>query len=253
MSKYTNSTFKKINEAVDSYFESHPEIDFFPAKKLMPALIEGGVFDRDRKNGLPLRQELKLLDENDELSLIPRVYPERIGHDTYWYFLRENAQFVSNHVSSEPNAKEKRAEERSDRDEIYIIELIDELLNEKGSRKHTFEFLLGDLHQNGKTRTKLPIDLYFEHLNLALELVEHPGKKKSAIKSKEEKVTISGVTRAEQRLKYFKRKKNVLEEKGKHFVEIPFKDFQIDSNYQLIRDKVEDTRVLRGLLSRFLD
>jgi len=253
LSKYSNKIYSKINEEVDSYFESNPDLDFFPAKKLMPSLIDAGVFDRDRKNGLPLRQKLKTLDENDELSLIPRVYPERFGQDTYWYFLRENAQFVSNHVSVEPNAKEKRAEERADSDENYILELIDELLNQKGSRKHTFEFLQGDLHQNGKTRTKSPIDLFYEELNLALELVEHPEHKKSAIKSKEEKVTVSGVSRAEQRKKYFNRKKSVLEEKGKTFIQIPIKDFQVDSSGQLIRDKVEDTRVLRALLSRFVD
>ena len=174
---------------------------------------------------MPLRQVLRALDTKGELGNIPRVYAERIGVDVYWYFVREGAEFISNHISDTPNAKQKRSLERSNSDEVYLMGLIDELLNETGSRKHTFEYLLGDLHKNGETRTELPIDLYYVNLKLALEIVEHPDRKKNTIDSKEEKLTVSGITRAEQRLKYFNRKKKVLTNKEKFFIEIPLENF----------------------------
>ncbi|MCH2224951.1 MAG: hypothetical protein MK066_09305, partial [Crocinitomicaceae bacterium] len=176
MAQNTKNITDAINEAVETYFESNPEVNSFAAKKLMPGLVEKGVFQRDIKNGMPLRKVLRGLDSKGELDSIERVYVERIGQNIYWYFVREGAEFVSNHVSNTPNAKEKRALERSNNDEVYIMELIDDLLKAKGSRKHTFDYLLGDLHKNGKTRTELPIDLYYEKLNLAIEIVEHPEK-----------------------------------------------------------------------------
>ena len=253
MTQDTNDINQRINEAVDAYFESNPDTNWFAAKKLMPALVKNGVFYRDKKNGMPLRQVLRALDTKGELENIPRVHAERIGIDVYWYFVREGAAFISNHLSDAPNAKQKRALERSNSDEVYLMGLIDELLNETGSRKHTFDYLLGDLHKNGKTRTKLPIDLYYVNLKLALEIVEHPERKKDAIESKEEKLTVSGITRAEQRLKYFNRKKKVLTKKDKFFIEIPLENFEVDDAMQLVRDKENDERVLRGLLSKFID
>lgn len=253
MTHDTNDNNQRINEAVDAYFESNPDTIWFAAKKLMPALIENGVFHRDKKNGLPLRQLLRTLNAKGELDQIPRLHAERIGVDIYWYFVREGAEFVSNHVTEEPNAKQKRALKRSNSDEVYILGLIDELFNEIGSRKHTFDDLLGDLHQNGETRTELPIDIYFAKFKLALEIVQHSGQKKSAIESKEEKLTVSGITRSEQRLKYQKRKKIVLAQKDISFIEIPLDSFEVDASNQLIRKKGNDVRELMGLLSDFID
>lgn len=253
MTQDTNDNNQRINEAVDAYFESNPDITWFAAKKLMPTLIENGVFYRDKKNGLPLRQLLRTLNTKGELDQVPRLHAERIGVDIYWYFVREGTEFVSNHITEEPNAKQKRALERSNSDEVYIMGLIDELLNQTGSRKHTFDFLLGDLHQNGETRTELPIDLYYANLKLALEIVKHPEKKKNAIESKEEKLTVSGITRAEQRLKYLKRKEIVLTQKEISFIEIHLESFEVDASMQLIRKKGNDVRELIGLLSDFID
>jgi hypothetical protein len=249
----TNDNNKRINDAVDAHFKANPDTTWFAAKKLMPALIENGVFYRDKKNGLPLRQLLRTLNAKGELDQIPRLHAERIGVDIYWYFVREGVEFVSNHVTEEPNAKQKRALERSNSDEVYILGLIDELFNETGSRRHTFDDLLGDLHQNGETRTELPIDIYYAKFKLALEIVEHPGKKKNTIESKEEKLTVSGITRAEQRLKYQKRKKIVLTQKDISFIEIPLDSFEVDDSMQLIRKKGDDVRELIGLLSDFID
>jgi Spy/CpxP family protein refolding chaperone len=250
LTQETQDINQKINDAVDAYFKSNPDADWFAAKKLMPELILNGLFERDKKNGMPLRQILRALDKNGELDSIPRLFAERIGSDVYWYFVREGATYVSNHVSDAPNAKQKRSLERSNSDEVYLMALIDELLDATGSRKHTFDYLLGDLHQNGKTRTELAIDLYYPKLNLALEIVEHPDRMKNAIEAKEEKLTVSGITRSEQRLKYYNRKKKVLKEKDKNFIEIPLEKFDVDDTLRIVRDKENDE--LRGLLSQFI-
>jgi len=250
LAQETNDNNQKINEAVDAYFKANKKEDWFPAKKLMPALIKNGVFTKDKKSGMPLRQLLRSLDKNQELDQIPRVHAERIGVDVYWYFVRKGKKFVSNHVSEEPNAKQKRAIERSNSDEVYVMGLIDTLIGEKGSRKHTFEYLLGDLHKNGETRTKLPIDVYYPNLKLALEIVEIPLD--NAESTREEKLTVSGVTRAEQRQIYYNRKKTSLENKDIAFIDIPLERFDVDESSKLLRDAEKDERVLRDLLSGFI-
>ena len=252
MTKDSQNSTQKINEAVDAYFENNSSVDCFAAKKIMPDLVKAGVFVKDKKNGLPLRQVLRLLDEKKGLGSIPLIYAERIGVDVYWYFVREGAKFVSNHITNAPNAKQKRALDRSDNDEAYLMDLIDGLLGQTGSRRHTFDYLLGDLHQNGTTRTKLPIDIYYVDLKLALEFVEDPDKTKANKSIRDEKLTVSGMTRAEQRYKYSHRKKNILLIKEKIYLEIPLEKFELNESNQLARIKENDERVLKDLLFDFM-
>ena len=245
---------KKINEAVDVYFNDNPETQWFPVKKIMPLLIKARVFIKDKKNGMPLRKVLRDLDKLNQLNDIPRVYAERVGVDIYWYFVREGVSYVSDKKDpSTPSKKELKAVERANNDENYLIGLIDGLMEKEGSRKHKFDFLLGDLHQNEKKRTKLPIDLYYKHKRLALEFVKHPEELSDANKSLEEKLTVSGITRAEQRFKYYQRKKKTLQERAVNFIEVPIERFEVDDTFKLIRTKTNDERVLRELLSSFID
>ena len=253
----TQETFdinQKINEAVDIYFNENPDTEWFPAKKLMPLLIQSGVFLKDKKNGMPLRQVLRELDKTKQLEAIYRIHAERVDIDIYWYFVRKGASYVSDRKDPEiPNKKELKAIERANNDENYLIGLIDELLEKEGSRKHKFDFLLGDLHQSGKKRTKLPVDLYYKHKRLVIEFVKHPKELNDVNKSLEEKLTISGVTRAEQRVKYHQRKKKTLEERATNFIEIPIEKFEVDDAFRLTRNKANDERLLRELLLRFID
>ena len=243
---------RTINDAVEAYFNANPEVNSFPAKKLMPGLISAGLFKKDKKNGMPLRQVLRRLDSNGELEKIVRLHAERVGEDVYWYFVREGATFVSNHVTEAPNAKQRKAIERSNSDEMYLLDLLDEVLKRKGSRKHTFDYLLGDLHKDGKTRTELAIDVFYVKLNLAIEIIEHPSISEKANAEKEEKLTVSGITRAEQRLKYFNRRKSVLTKKDKAFVEVPMERFEVDEKFRLVRNKENDEQIVKELLTDFI-
>lgn len=80
----------KINNVIESYFNSNPTINSIQAKTIMPLLIEAGVFSKDHKAGLPIRDLLRELDDINALHLIPYVRPERKKKNTYWYFERSN-------------------------------------------------------------------------------------------------------------------------------------------------------------------
>src|ERR1035437_1773194 len=77
----------KINTVIQTYFEHNSLINKVRSKDLMPHFIEAGIFRKDEKHGLPIRELLRNLDRADELYCIPYVYAERIDKNTNWYFV----------------------------------------------------------------------------------------------------------------------------------------------------------------------
>lgn len=249
----TEETITKINEVIADYFNVNPDLDWIPAKEIMPSLLKAGIFKKDEKSGLPFRKFLRALDEKDALDKIPSVHPERIDKNTYWYLVKEGAQYIPKEVINPISKKQRAILNRRNSDEYYIIDLCDELLNEKSARQHTFDFLVGDFHQDGRSRTELPIDAYYFDLNLVIEYAEMQQISNSdTILSNQEKMTISGVTRAEQRKIYKRRKKEVLRKKEINLIEIKYSDFECDNQNKLIRNKEKDLKVLKKLLKKFL-
>ena len=55
-------------------------------KDLMDGLIKKGFFKKDHRNGLPLRNILRELDQENELYLIPQVRVDRKERNRFWYF-----------------------------------------------------------------------------------------------------------------------------------------------------------------------
>jgi hypothetical protein len=53
----------------------------------MPQFIKAGIFEKDHRNGLPIRQLLRDLDEIKALNKIPAIQPERKKVNTKWYFV----------------------------------------------------------------------------------------------------------------------------------------------------------------------
>lgn len=55
-------------------------------KDLMPILIEKKFFTKDHRSGLPLRNILRELDDENLLYLIPQLSVERKETNRFWYF-----------------------------------------------------------------------------------------------------------------------------------------------------------------------
>ena len=79
----------RVKRAVTEYFEKNQSVSKIAAKDLMPFFVSEGIFNMDYdRPGLPIRNLLRELDENDELHLIPQVHAERKTVRTYWFFVR---------------------------------------------------------------------------------------------------------------------------------------------------------------------
>lgn len=253
MEKRSNSEDRvtQINKVIENYFSKNTDKDWIPAKDIMFDLIEAGVFTKDQKKGLPLRKVLRTLDKENALDTIPSVHAERTETAVYWYLVREGATFPENEASSTVSKKERSKEVRENSDEFYILNLCDDILKEKASRKHTFSFLFGDMHKKGKTRTKLPLAAFYEGANLVVEFSEKQNQTKEHLE-KLDVMTVSGITRGEQIKKYNKRRRDVLEKKEIHFIEIDYSLFECDSKKNLSREKDKDVRLLKSILNKYI-
>ncbi len=79
-----------INQVIKGYFASNQSINLVLAKDLMPQFIEASIFNKDHKNGLPIRNILRALDKKQQLHLIPTIYADRKKVNTNWYFQRND-------------------------------------------------------------------------------------------------------------------------------------------------------------------
>lgn len=127
---------------------------------------------------------------------------------------------------------------RANSDEFYVIDLCDEVLGQKAQRQHRFDFLKGD---NGHP---LPVDAYYEDLNLVVEFYERQHTE--VVNFFDNKMTASGVTRGEQRKIYDQRRAEVLPQHGIKLVIISYSDF--GTSKKLKRNYNHDIEVLRSIL-----
>lgn len=75
----------KMGYVIQDFLLKENLIDAKP-KDLIPLLIEKGFFEKDHREGLPLRNLLRDLDSRNELYLIPQVRADRKEKNTYWFF-----------------------------------------------------------------------------------------------------------------------------------------------------------------------
>lgn len=243
---------KIINQVIDKYFNDNPQEVWIAAKEIMPELIKAGVFKMDHRNGLPLRKVLRTLDKNKELNKIPFVHAERHDKNTFWYLVRKGGEYKPTESSPDITRKQYAKNKRESSDEYYIINLCDEILKLNASRQHTFNFLLGDLHKNGTTRTRLPLDAYYSSLNLVVEFLEKQHTEDVAYFDKPDRVTVSGVSRGEQRKIYDERRRKVLKDKDIDLIEIDYSQFEVNTKKELLRNKENDIVVLKLLLTNYI-
>ena len=229
-----------INKILAEFFSSPQAPEIISAKDMMPLFIKKGVFTSDQREGLPIRQLLRELDERNMLSLIPYVLPQRKKKYTYWYFVAcENPTPATNDGRSDTLISETKKNHRIDSDEYYVIELCNKVLNRVASQQHKFEFLRGDKGH------MLPVDAYYEDLNLVIEY--HEQQHTESVKLFDNKETVSGVYRGEQRRIYDERRKTVLPKHGIKLIVIDYSDF--GTTRKLKRNASKDIDVVKKILS----
>ena len=244
---------KEINTVIEAYFAKNTSVKIVPAKELMPDFIRAGIFEKDNRRGLPIREILRELDKTNQLKLIPYTHAERKEINTYWYFIPSNADIPTMPYKQQEKMPEtkKALSARADSDESYVIDLCNEVLGEKANRQKRFDFLLGDLHKDGKTRTMLPVDAYYVSLNLVVEFMEKQHTEDVAHFDKPDVMTISGVSRDEQRIIYDKRRQELLPKNGIELVLISYDDFNHDNQKKIIRNKESDIKIVKDALKEY--
>ena len=138
---------------------------------------------------------------------------------------------------------------RSSSDEHYIINLCDRVLARKASRQHRFDFLLGDPGKSGRC-AKLPVDAYYQDLGLVVEVMERQHNEPTPLFDR--RMTVSGITRGEQRKLSDARRAKVLESHKIKLIRVDIRRFVLKSKRRLVRNVEQDEQVVRELLIRFL-
>lgn len=147
----------------------------------------------------------------------------------------------------------KRIEKKRDKsDEHYVVELSSRVLNQNKEdvrTQHGFEFLRGDVLKNGvlmeNVGRKLPVDVYYKKLNLVIEYWERQHTEQ--VKFFDGKKTCDGRTRAEQRVIYDQRRKDLLPKNGIKLVIIKYSDF--GETKRLRRNEEHDMAVIKKILT----
>jgi hypothetical protein len=233
-----------INEVIKSYFEQNKNVQKVPANELMPWFIKAGVFNADQKGGLPIRNVFRDLDSNGKLHLIPYVLAERKSFNTNWFFVNTVVTSTPSKLgvsASKATNKKTASTSKSQRDEHYVLNLCDEVLGKKGLRQHRFEFLKGD------SGTKLPADIYYKELNLVIEYREKQHTEE--VKFFDNKQTVSGMSRGEQRKHYDELRRNILAQHVIKLIEIDYSDLTFDSRKRLARNRDADLEIIKGMLN----
>jgi len=134
------------------------------------------------------------------------------------------------------------------RDEHYVLDLCDAVLGLKAVRQHCFPFLTGDPDRRGY-RKPLPVDGYYPALGLVVEY--HERQHRERVGFFDDKPTVSGVPRGEQRRRYDERRADLLPKHGYRLIVLEVGEFAHDRTKRLLRTP-EDQAVVSRRLSSFI-
>jgi len=137
---------------------------------------------------------------------------------------------------------------RAESDAAYVLDLCDEILEERGSREHSFEWLLGDPSKNGTLR-KLPVDAYYPGHRLVIEYRERQHDEPNTHFDKPAVMTVSGVHRGEQRRRYDERRDREIPANGLRLLVIKPDDLDATRRGRLRRVPEHDRHALGVMLS----
>lgn len=138
---------------------------------------------------------------------------------------------------------------RSDTDEKYVIDLISEILKENYKHQKRFDTLLGDPGRQGR-RIKLPVDAFFYDSNLIVEYREIQHFKSVPIMDRH--MTISGISRGEQRKRYDLRKEKWAVDNDIYFLVVAYNDLDYKKNGKLTRNYNSDRIIIKRMIERLV-
>ena len=179
------------------------------------------------------------------------------AHGQPWQFTPEEADAVrrdfrargSQRAATAPRLINAPTSPRRDHsDEAYVIDLCEELLQERALRQHRFEWLRGDPGTSGNALT-LPVDAYFQHHALVVEYRERQHFESIGHFDKPDRLTVSGVHRGEQRKIYDRRRESEIPRHGLRLVVIRFDQLAADNRGRLLRQGTNDRGVVASLLA----
>lgn len=133
---------------------------------------------------------------------------------------------------------------RSNSDEFYILDICDKILGIASKRQYRFEFLRGD------SGAKLPVDAYYQKLNLVIEFKEKQHTEKVGFFDK--RMTVSGIGRGEQRARYDQLRREVLPKNGIDLIEFDYSEFDHTRSKKLLRNLESDSKVIFKKLTKYL-
>lgn len=134
------------------------------------------------------------------------------------------------------------------RDEHYVLDLCDVILGLKAVRQHCFPFLTGDPDWRG-CRKPLPVDGFYPALGLVVEY--HERQHRERVSFFDDKPTVSGVPRGDQRRRYDERRADLLPRHGYSLVVLNVDEFAHDRAKRLLRTP-QDQAVVSRRLARFI-
>src|SRR4051812_16917668 len=104
----------------------------------------------------------------------------------------------------------------------YVIDLLAEVLGEEPEREKRFNWALGDVSAKTGRQVALPFDAVWESRRLIVEVDENQHFEAVEFWDKPDVVTVSGVSRGDQRGIYDARKRTAAREQRYTVVEIPW-------------------------------
>lgn len=242
---------QKINSVLKEYFSDSKNPRCILAKELMDLFISKGIFETNHRDGLPIRKLLRELSKENRISAIPYADGEKKSKNTNWFFKDANSingcdtsQLSNTKMTKLSNAAITKNSKsgRINSDEYYVIGLCNEVLGLNASQQHCFDFLVGD---SGR---KLPVDAYYKDLNLVVEYCE--SQHTNSTPFFDNKITVSGVPRGEQRRLYDERRRIELPRHGIRLLSIHYNDF--GTTKRLKRNHDSDLEIVRKLLCDYV-
>ena len=134
---------------------------------------------------------------------------------------------------------------RTESDEYYVLDLCDQVLGSKALRQHRFEWLRGDFSSKRGSLSYLPVDGYWPDLALVVEYAERQHT--DAIQLFDQRQTVSGVARGEQRRIYDQRRVELVPANGLLLVVIPASSFVLRRG-RILRDPAANLTIVTDVL-----